>query len=136
MRGLIKFIGIPDIELLNSRQGNLSEDLAFKLLNERGYNRLGAYLVDLISNEVNNTIAADYEVIKHFEPGSRVFLSSLKQDWYDNSTLIDNWFKAENPEYYRMDLDCEVSHKSIIGNYYVLNLNIVDMGYLISANWP
>lgn len=132
MRGLIKFIDIPDIMVLNSRKENLREDLADKLFKEKGYFNIGSYLLELINNDAYNTIAADYNVIKHMETGSRIFLSSLNQDWYDNTTLIDNWFKAESPEFYQMDLDCQVSYKSIIGNYFVLNLIVIDVGNLLT----
>lgn len=132
MRGLIKFTAIPNVELINSRQQNLAEGLADKIFNLYNYGSIGAYLMDLISIEkFHHTIAADYEVIKYFDLGSSIFLSANDQDWYDGQTLIDSWFMAEHPEFYKMDLNCEVINRSVIGNYFVLTLSVLDIGNII-----
>lgn len=131
MRGLLKFTDIPDIELINSRQSKLSATLANKIFTEANFENAGEYLFDLINNTNYNTIAADFEVIKYLDTSSTIYLSSIKQDWYDEGRLIDTWFKAERPEYYSMDLMCEVISKAIIGNYFVVNLRVLDIGNIL-----
>ena len=133
MRGLIKFIKIPNIAVIETQQKKLAEALAGRIFNELQYKSVGDYLLDLINNEVYNTIAADYDVIKNLEFGSVIYLSSNSTDWYDGETLIDHWFKAEKPDFYRMDLNCEVISKSIIGNYFLVNVKVIDIGNLLYA---
>lgn len=134
MKALLKFVGVKNRDTMIHNETSLSPVIQDKI-RSMAFNGLGAYLDVLINNPEFNAVSADYSVIKTLNQGDGITFSNYRNDWYDEENhFISNWFQVipDNLNFYTLDLLCEVSYKSIIGNYYVLSLVVVDVGYITS----
>jgi hypothetical protein len=135
MKALIKFAGIKDVKALIQNEANLPNAL-YERIQSMQLGGLEEYLTVLIDNPNFNKVPVEYETVKYLNQGDTITFSNFAVDWYnDKYEPLANWFQIlpDNLNFYTLDLLCEVSTKGIIGNYFVLSLSVLDVGYIVSV---
>lgn len=134
MKAIIKFAGVTNIDVL-IRNAAVLDDVLKSKIEAMQLDGLRDYLDVLINNPEFNQVAVEYDVVKHLNQHDTITFSNYQDDWFLDGKPVYEWFlpPADNLNFYTLDVLCEISSKGLIGNYFVLSLAVIDVGYIISG---